>query len=203
MDWVIQQDEHATYTGHVGEAGLEPLMKELHQLRFVDLPGAERFAQALLGGHPLQVPPIEVTTHFRKRTVQGTYNFSTGRVKIRPHLRVGTLVHELAHHVQRNMPDGWTSRAHGRDFKASLRQLAPRARQLLGLRQVTKPRPRRLNRGQQVAIRDMDGLRGHLVKPLGRGLWQVETLRGLFRAHRNNLDPVARASWDEPVSGSW
>ena len=194
MAWGIEADEHSSYSNHRGEAGLYHLTRELHQMRFQDVAAAQCFMRTLMGTP--DIPDITVTTVFRKRTIQGTYGCHG--IRIRPHLRVGTLVHELAHHVQHNMPGGYASRAHGRDFKMALRDLATEARELMGLPEVMPPRKPRLRRDTQVAIKGTDPQQtGTLVRPLGEGWWLLRSGGEQIRAHRDTLERCAKASWEE------
>jgi hypothetical protein len=196
MAWGII-DGVRNYGGLKGEHGVQHLMAPLHGKVFESEAAMRVFASTLVGG---EGPDILVTDRLKKHR-QGQFNVRDNLVQLRPEMNVGTLVHELAHYVQRcfdigrsqELGLGYThwSQAHGKVFKEALRQVATKALKLTGLEPEAAAKPARLRRGQRVRIKDKDVPAVLLVPARRSGWWIAVADDGhRYQAHWVQLVPL-------------
>jgi len=107
-----------------GEAGLEHLIHPLNEIRFNSVVSAALFAVNLLdttyGKEVIVLPKILVNNRIGKRC-QGRYFHNRGVIEIASHLRLRTVIHELAHHVAQIRHDQYSG--HRGHFKVVLSEL--------------------------------------------------------------------------------
>lgn len=128
-----------------GEAGLHHLSSPLTGVQFKSEWDMRKFVDRLLtdvyGQGAVPVPHVEVNPRLGRRC-QGRQYVGQNLIHVAPHMRIRTVVHELAHHVTETRYGDLT--AHGQTFKAVLRELLERTYMMLDRPVPSKPAARPL-----------------------------------------------------------
>ena len=123
-------EREETATRSCGEDGVGYLTAPLTGVGFDNVWDAHKFIDRLInsvyGQGYVPVPSLEVNRRLGKRA-QGRYS-SSGEIEIAPHIRMRTLVHELAHHVAFYRHDDMN---HSAQFKHIFRALLERTYMML------------------------------------------------------------------------